>query len=80
MKELPPQFQQVLLREFDKVYETELTKELLDRVSDARMKAMALGEVSDAERNQMVGYAHGIADALHIVYSTMQNALKEELD
>lgn len=80
MKELPPQYRDVIMREFEKVYQTTLTEELLDLVADARMKAMALGEVSEAERNQMVGYAHGVAEALHIVWRTMNNTVNDELN
>lgn len=80
MKELDPVFAEALIEDFNYVYDNNVTKELLKLLTDARMKAMALGDLSEAERNQMIGYAHGVAASIEVVHTTMQMLMQDELD
>lgn len=78
MRELDPSFREQLVRDFEYVLDTEFNRELLDLLADARMKALALGDMPDSERNQAIGVAHGIAESLKLVHATLTRSSEED--
>jgi len=80
VKQLDKVFQDAILSDFYYIYDTEVTEELLKILGDARMRALALGDTSEAERNQVIGYAHGVAEAIQVVHRVMQTTFQDETD
>lgn len=69
---------QQIEREFGKVRDDAIVKALREEHSSAILKAIRRGDVSQAERDQAIGYLHGIASAIIIVQQTTQRVLRED--
>jgi len=51
---------------------------LRQEIADATMRAIATGDMPDAERNQAIGYLHGMTDALRLLLVEYEKLLRED--
>ena len=51
---------------------------LRQEIADANMRAIATGEMPEAERNQAIGYLHGMTNALRLLLVEYEKLLRED--